>query len=92
MLLGDFGKVVQLTLNSISKILNLNKYSTSNIDGEYEINNLCKGKIILVIKHISCETKQISIDIDKSIERDIFLEHHLEELNEVVVKTNIKNM
>ncbi|MDG1195076.1 MAG: TonB-dependent receptor [Polaribacter sp.] len=71
-------------------VLNLNKYSTSNIDGEYEINNLCKGKIILVIKHISCETKQISIDIDKSIERDIFLEHHLEELNEVVVKTNIK--
>ena len=71
-------------------VLNLNKYSTSNIDGEYEINNLCKGKIILEIKHISCETKQISIDIDKSIERDIFLEHHLEELNEVVVKTNIK--
>ena len=28
-------------------VLNLNKYSTSNIDGEYEINNLCKADLII---------------------------------------------
>ena len=71
-------------------ILNLDRYTTSNFDGVFEINNLCKGTIVLEIKHISCDTKQITIDIDKSINKEIFLEHHLEELNEVVVKTNTK--
>jgi iron complex outermembrane receptor protein len=71
-------------------VINLNRYTTSNMDGVFEINNLCKGKIILEVKHISCETKQITIDIYKSINKEIFLEHHLEELNEVVVKTNTK--
>ena len=50
-----------------------------------------KEKIILEVKHISCETKQITIDIDKKISKEIFLEHHLEELNEVVVKARHKN-
>ncbi|MFB1039605.1 MAG: carboxypeptidase-like regulatory domain-containing protein, partial [Polaribacter sp.] len=62
-------------------ILNLDRYTTSNFDGIFEINNLCKGTIVLEIKHISCDTKQITIDIDKSINKEIFLEHHLEELN-----------
>ena len=71
-------------------ILNLDRYTTSNIDGVFEINNLCKGKIIVEVKHISCETKQITIDIDKKISKDIYLEHHLEELNEVVLKASTK--
>ena len=71
-------------------VLNLNRYTTSNIDGVFEINNLCKGKIILEVKHISCESKQITIDIDKKINKDIYLEHHLEELNEVILKANTK--
>jgi iron complex outermembrane receptor protein len=71
-------------------VLNLNRYTTSNIDGVFEINNLCKGEIIVEIKHISCKTKQITIDIDKKISKDIFLEHHLEELNEVILKASTK--
>ena len=71
-------------------VLNLNKYTTADINGNFEIKNLCKGKITLEIKHISCDTKRITIDIKKSISKNIFLEHHLEELNEVVVKNNTK--
>ena len=71
-------------------VINLNRYTTSNMDGVFEINNLCKGKIILEVKHISCETKQITIDIDKKISKDIYLEHHLEELNEVILKASKK--
>jgi iron complex outermembrane receptor protein len=73
-------------------IINLNKFTTSDFDGVFEINNLCKGKVIIEIKHISCETKQITIDLDKSIDKEIFLEHHLEELNEVVIKSNTKSV
>ncbi|MFY9241712.1 MAG: TonB-dependent receptor [Polaribacter sp.] len=71
-------------------ILNLKTFTTSNFDGKFEIKNLCKGQLILEIKHISCETKQLTIDLDRNIFKEIFLEHHLEELNEVVVKTNTK--
>ncbi len=71
-------------------ILNLKKYTTSDINGSFEINNLCQGKIIVEVRHIACDTKQITLDLDKSISKEIFLEHHLEKLNEVVVKTNTK--
>lgn len=71
-------------------IINLKKYTTSNIDGIFKIDNLCKGEIILEIKHISCETKRIKINLNKSISKEIYLEHHLEKLNEVVVKSNTK--
>jgi iron complex outermembrane receptor protein len=71
-------------------ILNLKKYTTSDLDGNFEINKLCKGKIIVEVRHISCDTKQITLNLNESISKEIFLEHHLEKLNEVVVKTNKK--
>jgi iron complex outermembrane recepter protein len=71
-------------------ILNLNRFTTSNFDGVFEINNLCKGKIVVEIQHISCDTKRITLTLEKNTSKEIFLEHHLEELNEVFVKTNTK--
>lgn len=71
-------------------ILNLKKYTTSDLDGNFEINKLCKGKIIVEVRHISCDTKQITLNLNESISKEIFLEHHLEKLNEIVVKTNKK--
>ncbi|WP_439131212.1 TonB-dependent receptor [Polaribacter sp.] len=71
-------------------ILNLKKYTTSDLDGNFEINNLCSGKIIVEIRHISCDTKRITITLQENLSKEIFLEHHLEKLNEVVVKTNTK--
>lgn len=72
------------------QILNLNKFTTSNFDGIFEFTNLCEGKITIEIKHIACKTKQLSFTINKDIFKEITLEHHLEELNEVVVKTDTK--
>lgn len=85
----DFHDKTPLVGASVA-ILNLNKYTTADINGEFNIDNLCKGDIILEIKHIACETKKITINLNKSISKDIFLEHHLEELNEVVVNSNSK--
>lgn len=70
--------------------LNINKYTTADLHGEFRIDNLCKGELTIEIKHISCKTKRITIKLDKNISKDFFLEHHLEELSEVVVKSNIK--
>ncbi len=71
-------------------IINLERYTSSDTSGAFQINNLCKGQLIIEIQHISCETKRITIDLNKTTSKDIFLEHHLEELSEVVVKTNKK--
>lgn len=72
------------------RILNLNKYTSTDLEGHFEFNNLCKGKIVLEIQHIACETKIITINLKNNLFKEILLEHHLEELNEVVVKTNTK--
>ena len=57
----------------------------------FELKNLCKGKITLLIKHVACETKTLSFRIHKDIFKEITLEHHLEELKEVVVKSGSKS-
>ncbi|UAM99566.1 TonB-dependent receptor [Polaribacter litorisediminis] len=72
-------------------IENLNRYTTSDLDGNFEFKNLCKGKYIVEIKHISCETKRVIINLNENLYKDIFLEHHLNELKEVIVKTTSKS-
>jgi len=72
------------------RIINLNKYTSTDLEGFFEFNDLCKGKIVLEIQHIACETKIITINLKNNLFKEILLEHHLEELNEVVVKTNTK--
>jgi iron complex outermembrane recepter protein len=70
-------------------IKNLNKYKSSDENGKFKIENLCKGELILVISHIGCETKTVSFTIDGDVFKRIVLEHHIEELNEVSVKTTL---
>jgi|TARA_B110000967_G_C18899493_1_gene573576 iron complex outermembrane receptor protein len=72
-------------------IKNLNTYTTSDLDGNFEFKNLCKDKYIVEIKHISCDTKRVTINLNENLYKDFFLEHHLNELNEIIVKTTSKS-
>ena len=72
-------------------IRNLNTYTTSDLDGNFEFKNLCKDKYIVEIKHISCDTKIVTINLNENLYKDFFLEHHLNELNEIIVKTTSKS-
>ncbi|WP_179345101.1 TonB-dependent receptor [Winogradskyella ursingii] len=65
------------------------KYMTSDFDGNFKIENLCRGKLTLTISHIACETKTVSYIINSNTTETIALEHHIEELNEVSVTGNI---
>ena len=71
-------------------ILNLNKYTTSDLVGDFEFNNLCSGKITVEIKHIACEPKKYTFNLTKDTFQNVTLEHHLEELTEVIVKVDNK--
>ena len=63
-----------------------NKSFTSDSKGKFEINNLCPGKLELVITHIACETKTITFLLDGNREETILMEHHIEELDEVSIE------
>ncbi|MDG1728692.1 MAG: TonB-dependent receptor [Algibacter sp.] len=63
----------------------LDRYTTSNIEGNYTIENLCKGLLILEVSHLGCETKRIEVQINGDTQYEINMEHHIEELNEVKI-------
>ncbi len=62
-------------------------------NGTYAITNLCDAKYSLQISHPFCNTKGIEIRVGQNTVRNFKLEHHLEELNEVIVqgKANSNN-
>lgn len=70
------------------RIESLNSYTTADINGKFSIKNLCNGKLILVISHVGCETKRITVVIDGDTYKKISMEHHIEELLEVELSGN----
>ena len=66
----------------------LNTYTTTDINGNFTIKNLCKGLLIVKISHIGCETKRIEIVVNDDTYEDIYMEHHIEELQEVTISGN----
>lgn len=67
-----------------------NQYVSTDINGKFKFTNLCNGPITLVVSHVGCETKELSVVINGDAFGVINLEHHLEELNEVLVTANTK--
>jgi len=65
-----------------------NRSFVSNSDGKFVIDRLCRGKITLVISHISSGTKTISFTITKDLNELILIEQHIEELSEIAIKGN----
>ena len=70
-------------------IKNLNRYTTSDINGKFKIEKLCDGPLILEISHVNCENKTIIFNIKGDTFKTIFLEHHIEELNEITVNSQL---
>lgn len=70
-------------------VKNLNKYTTTNLEGKFSLSNLCSGKIIVEISHVACEPQTLELNIMNNIYKIIDLEHHEEELNEVHIKGTI---
>lgn len=64
----------------------LDKYTTTDINGKFSIENLCDGNITVIVSHLACETKRLNIQISGDTFFNINLEHHIEELNEIKVE------
>ena len=61
----------------------------SKEDGKFSFRNLCDGVLELEISHPSCTTKFVVLTIKGDTFEKCFLEHHLEELEEVKDVGNI---
>ena len=60
----------------------------TDLDGNYKLENICKGDYMLQISHAECTTKVFKITVKQNEINDFSLEHHLESLNEVILKGN----
>ena len=64
---------------------NLNTYTTTDINGKFSVDNICDGKLTISISHLACETKRLEVTVEGNTFRDIYMEHHIEELHEIKI-------
>ena len=76
--------------NATIKVLNSNVYAISNKKGAFVLKDICNDIIEIEIAHIGCTSKIVTIEFKKEQFKTIFLEHHLEELEEVSLNTKQK--
>ncbi len=57
----------------------------SDLDGKYIISNVCLGRFELTVSHPNCKPKRILINIEGHTIKNVNLEHHLENLDEVLI-------
>lgn len=87
-----YDKVTNETLiGATIMIKNTTTGTITNLDGYYKLENL-KGELIFVVKYVSYNDYEFTIDVNGDINKNIYLESSSILLNEVVVKSKqIKN-
>ena len=76
-------------IGAVLQIENSKKYATTDSKGNFTFKNICNTSFVVVVSHVSCNTKKLKIDITKEAYKEIRLEHHVEQLNEVSVKSSV---
>ncbi len=59
-------------------------YSDKN--GNYTLEDVCKGMVTIKVSHPYCEPQSKKINLTENTKINFRLEHHLEELNEILLK------
>lgn len=76
-------------VGAVLRIQGAQQYTSTNLDGYYTLSGLCPGKVTLEISHISCEDLVRTLSLTDDRVMDFQLEHHLDELDEVVVTEHL---
>ncbi len=61
------------------------KGAVADSSGLYRIQNLCKGKYTVVVRHVSCEPDTLVVQLNKNTSLNLFLEHHPEALQQITI-------
>ena len=78
-------------VNANVSINQLQIQDSTDFEGKLIFKNLCKGNYTLKIVHEECQDLTISIDLNKDIFKKIRLEHHLNELEEIMIISDNRN-
>ena len=85
-----YGQILDLHENSplsfaVIEVIDSDYKDFSDSDGFFLLRNLCSGKIKIKISHPSCNDFFEELNIDNSISKKFYLEHHVESLEEVIL-------
>ena len=69
-------------------VKSMNRYTVSDEDGRFKIDDVCDGPLILVVSHVGCETRTVTYNVNNDVFETIYLEHHIEELEEVSLEAS----
>jgi iron complex outermembrane recepter protein len=58
----------------------------TDFEGAFEFSNLCENSYNFQVSHPECSSKVFNVVLTESTSRTFKLEHHLEELNEILIK------
>ena len=85
-----FGSVVDLhdgsnLLGAVLVIEGSEQVVVTDLDGKFKIPNLCNEKYLIQVSHAECRTIGFLVDVKGDVRKTFKLEHHLEELNQVII-------
>ncbi|SMC71984.1 TonB-dependent receptor [Cellulophaga tyrosinoxydans] len=66
-------------------VLDEEKSTLADFDGKYSISGLCAKTYSIEVLHPSCDVRYFTIKISGNVTANFQLEHHIEQLNEVII-------
>ena len=72
-------------------IQNIDEIGFTDKKGVYKFENLCTDTYFISISHDECQTVKLEIDLKKNINKKVRLEHHFNELDQIMVVSENRN-
>ena len=88
------GNIISLEQNiplesAVIEVIGSNMIVTSTASGYFKLERLCPNSIIKIkISHLNCPDYFGEIDLNKSLFENFYLDHKVEELNEIILIDN----
>ncbi|WP_194851265.1 TonB-dependent receptor [Nonlabens antarcticus] len=70
-------------------IQEIQKTVSTAADGSYRIPDLCAGTYTVIVTHYDCKTQTLKITVDKNTIKDVLLEHHINNLQEIEIIADV---
>ena len=62
-----------------------NQAVMTDLNGKFTVFNLCHDSYVIQVSHPECQTIGFLVDVKEDVQKTFKLEHHLEELNQVII-------
>ena len=77
-----------ILVNARVSVLETKQEVLTDAEGKFTFKDLCTNNYTIQVSHAFCVTKSYKVEVSGNVIKDFFLEHHLEALNEIIIKGN----